>query len=482
MSILDDAIREHLELKRAHGADEGELKKLEDEAFGPPQRPDEVDPFAEAPTEFMVSPGEGAADAPAIFDAEARDGRRPNITDLQEAPAFEDALDAPPVPEDAPPPSFEDIAPGAAAPELEDELAPAPADAPPPSPADAADIPLPPPPGGPAADLAPPIDAGPPVIEEPPSVEAEAPSAPDADEHGAPDQSIVPDAGPTSEERHAIADQPTQMFDVQAHVDAEAAAEPEAPAEQTSLVDEAPFIDQPDPADEAPVEQASPSDEELVDAAQAEPHAAPPAPEEPGTPVPVDYGAQEPLDTRGPDAEVTGHPPTEEESAEFDFFNEQRLSDELDRALDAPTQAERAMPEYEGGAGAQGAIFDFESEGSYEEDPSEEVLRRADERAAAEEPPSAEHSPVVEPPSEEAPLDATVEQPRPNFDPPSEESAAPKRTFAEEEEEDDEEGRDYDPATGHEDVLEDTPRFLEDAPEDDDLWFEQKPPKDFDLD
>ena len=45
MSILDDAIREHLELKRAHGADEGELKKLEDEAFGPPQRPDEIDPF-----------------------------------------------------------------------------------------------------------------------------------------------------------------------------------------------------------------------------------------------------------------------------------------------------------------------------------------------------------------------------------------------------------------------------------------------------
>ena len=31
-------------------------------------------------------------------------------------------------------------------------------------------------------------------------------------------------------------------------------------------------------------------------------------------------------------------------------------------------------------------------------------------------------------------------------------------------------------------MLEDTPDFLEDAPEDDDLWFEQKPPKDFDFD
>ncbi len=503
MSILDDAIREHLELKRAHGADEGELQKLEDEAFGPPQRPDEIDPFAEAPTEFLTSPGEEAADAPAIFDEEARGGRRPNITDLQEPPSAEDPFAATPVPADAPPPGFEDAAPTDATPFV-DELAPAP-DAPPPSPADAADIPLPPPPGEAAADLAPPADLAAaveesqqPVAEEPIGPEAassaevppsaETPIVPDPDlsveERPAPDQSIAPDAGPTTEERHAIADQPTQMFDVQAHVDAEAAA---AAAEGAALGDEAHLADE-SPADEAPltdeapVEQASPADEELVDAAQAEPHAAAPAPEEPGTPAPapVDFGTQQPLDTRGPDAEVSGHPPTEEESTEYDFFNEQRLSDELDAALDAPTGGERAMPQYEGGAGAQGAIFDFESQSSYEEDPSEEVLRRADERAAAEEASSEEYRRAPEPPSEEAPLDATVEQPRPNFDPPSEESTpAPRqRNFAEE----DEESTEYDPATGHEDVLEDTPRFLEDAPEDDDLWFEQKPPKDFDLD
>src|ERR1700759_4967297 len=86
MSILDDAIREHLELKRSHGADEGELKKLENEAFGPPQRPDEVDPFNEAPTEFLLSPSDAAAEAPEVGDETARGGRRPNITDLQEAP------------------------------------------------------------------------------------------------------------------------------------------------------------------------------------------------------------------------------------------------------------------------------------------------------------------------------------------------------------------------------------------------------------
>src|SRR3954470_24826042 len=82
MSILDDAIREHLELKRAHGADEAELKRLQDEAFGPPGRPDEPDPLAEAPTEFMTTP-----EAPeAAEQDEAGRGRRINIADLQEPP------------------------------------------------------------------------------------------------------------------------------------------------------------------------------------------------------------------------------------------------------------------------------------------------------------------------------------------------------------------------------------------------------------
>ena len=83
MSILDDAIREHLELKRAHGADESEVKRLEDEAFGPAERPgassDVLDPFAEAPTEFLAAPG-----APAESGSAER--RLPNIADLQEPP------------------------------------------------------------------------------------------------------------------------------------------------------------------------------------------------------------------------------------------------------------------------------------------------------------------------------------------------------------------------------------------------------------
>ncbi|MGK2954835.1 MAG: hypothetical protein ACSLFI_04070 [Solirubrobacterales bacterium] len=52
MGILDEAIREHLELKRSHGADESELDGLQAEAFGPADRPDAV----EAETE-VISPG-----------------------------------------------------------------------------------------------------------------------------------------------------------------------------------------------------------------------------------------------------------------------------------------------------------------------------------------------------------------------------------------------------------------------------------------
>jgi hypothetical protein len=62
MGILDDAIREHLELKRQHGADDSEVDSLEAEAFGPADRPDAVDP-PPAPSEFsedetrVISPG-----------------------------------------------------------------------------------------------------------------------------------------------------------------------------------------------------------------------------------------------------------------------------------------------------------------------------------------------------------------------------------------------------------------------------------------
>ena len=62
MGLLDDAIREHLELKRLRGADASEVARLEREALGPARRE------ASEPDDFVEEgpPGSSAA----LFDAE----------------------------------------------------------------------------------------------------------------------------------------------------------------------------------------------------------------------------------------------------------------------------------------------------------------------------------------------------------------------------------------------------------------------------
>jgi hypothetical protein len=77
MGLLDEAIREHLELKRRHGADPGDLAKLEREAFGPirrgaePAEPAGV-PEPEAPADPVLTEPEVDAPepAPAGIDAD----------------------------------------------------------------------------------------------------------------------------------------------------------------------------------------------------------------------------------------------------------------------------------------------------------------------------------------------------------------------------------------------------------------------------
>jgi hypothetical protein len=77
-----------------------------------------------------------------------------------------------------------------------------------------------------------------------------------------------------------------------------------------------------------------------------------------------------------------------------------------------------------------------------------------------------------EPPAAPEPAPATEESPPP----PRRESQTPTEGFPALER-DDEPESDED-----EDVLEETPDFLQDTPEHDRLWFEQKPPRDFDFD
>ncbi|MGC1815109.1 MAG: hypothetical protein WA696_13295, partial [Solirubrobacterales bacterium] len=59
MGILDDAIREHLDLKRKHGARDADIREIEDQAFGSTDRPD---PFAAGELFSGVSPA-GTAEA-----------------------------------------------------------------------------------------------------------------------------------------------------------------------------------------------------------------------------------------------------------------------------------------------------------------------------------------------------------------------------------------------------------------------------------
>jgi hypothetical protein len=68
MGILDEAIREHLELKRSRGATDSELQRLEDEAFGPPSRPGEPD-FPEQDGEVAEQSGNGVAREEPVAEA-----------------------------------------------------------------------------------------------------------------------------------------------------------------------------------------------------------------------------------------------------------------------------------------------------------------------------------------------------------------------------------------------------------------------------
>jgi hypothetical protein len=254
MGILDDAIKEHLELKRQHGAGESELKQLEDEAFGAAERPGDggsvPDPLAEAPTQFMTQPGleEAGSDAEKAQPEGEEDSKRPapraEIADLQEAP-----------------------------------------------------------PASPEGDVP---EPEPPAEEEAPAMEHEAVPEPEIS------------SGPTTEEREAIAEQPTEMYDVEGEL--------------------------------ASSQAAAPSEEELVEEEMDEPRLAPVDP----------LSGLEEADVADSDSDAAGQEDEEEEYEEDDdFWDEKRLSDELDQALEAPSEA-----------GDEEEVF-FEADAETEAEPEE---------------------------------------------------------------------------------------------------------------
>jgi hypothetical protein len=65
MGLLDDAIREHLELKRRHGADPDEVSRQEREALGAPVRGEFAKPEGEQPEAGDEPAAVAASEAPA---------------------------------------------------------------------------------------------------------------------------------------------------------------------------------------------------------------------------------------------------------------------------------------------------------------------------------------------------------------------------------------------------------------------------------
>jgi hypothetical protein len=100
MGLLDDAIREHLELKRRRGADAEEVTRLEQEALGPPQRGEFAG--ATAPAE-AAEPAAPAEPAPETAGAEPADDPDPDPDpdpEPEPEPRDEAWLDDPPPPEE----------------------------------------------------------------------------------------------------------------------------------------------------------------------------------------------------------------------------------------------------------------------------------------------------------------------------------------------------------------------------------------------
>ena len=104
MGLLDDAIREHLELKRQHGGDPSEIERQEQEAFGPGGRrtapaEDAAAPAPEAPPEdatAIQAPPDEPVDAPAPPDAPPEDYAKVTMDPADgEYDVEEEAIDPP---------------------------------------------------------------------------------------------------------------------------------------------------------------------------------------------------------------------------------------------------------------------------------------------------------------------------------------------------------------------------------------------------
>jgi hypothetical protein len=173
----------------------------------------------------------------------------------------------------------------------------------------------------------------------------------------------------------------------------------------------------------------------------------------------------------GPVRRAPGAPPSatageDTESSPFAYDQEDDWSDEPLTEV-APSRAGRGRPEPE-------PDLDFDDEPVYEDEdeppPEPRPSRLARIFGKPDPGPHAEREPEDEPE-----YDDEVESEPPH-------GAAGEATTEYRAEEAHEHDREHVEPKADEDVLEETPEFLQDTPDHDRLWFEQRPPKDFDFD
>jgi hypothetical protein len=444
MGILDDAIREHLDLKRKHGARDAELREIEDEAFGAGDQPD---PFVGGELYTEV----GSAEAPST---ELADAGNEEPTRLVESEAFRPT-------EPAEPEAFRPAEP--AEPEATRPEEPAVPEVP--SPPEPASEPEAFRPSEPAAEPTPqpeletseePTGAEQPTGTEPPSTIPGQVELPGQDEiPGQERLDDVPDAPAPSESlEDLIAEEEPFPED---------SAAPTAPAEPESR-----------PLEPEPDAQAPPEPEPAV----PDP---PPPPPDPGSEPPgrargrVDVPTQE----HPPPGETGDLPPLPGDEPELGRPDtsyeppplEEPPSDEELLSREEPPSQEEPLPQDDAFESDGPQLYDFETD----EDP----IAPSSQQSAVD-----DDFEALGPAEEEAPY-LDEEEPYPEEPASGVESA--------------DEGRHEEPGTEVRPVLEDEEPFeggnfdteerrtLEPEKrsgddEEEDLWFEKGPPKDFDFD
>jgi hypothetical protein len=91
MGLLDDAIREHLELKRKHGADAADVARQEQEALGKGgPRAEFVQPVADEPEPPTSDPEPPAAPADELADGEPGIAEEPSAGHEAAAPGYDE--------------------------------------------------------------------------------------------------------------------------------------------------------------------------------------------------------------------------------------------------------------------------------------------------------------------------------------------------------------------------------------------------------